>query len=78
LKNALAGDKLDRLIDLCHAKILTLYPEQASFLFTRVPCRGWSVEAGFSVWPAILCAYATDVRRRKIVDSESSVDIAEM
>ena len=32
LKNAPAGAKLDRLIDLAHAKILGLYPGQASFL----------------------------------------------
>ena len=32
LKNAPAGAKLDRLVDLAHAKILALYPTQASFL----------------------------------------------
>jgi integrase len=32
LKNAPAGDRLDRLIDLAHAKILALYPEKAAFL----------------------------------------------
>ncbi len=32
LKNAPAGEKLHRLIDLAHARILTLYPQQASFL----------------------------------------------
>ena len=32
LKNAAPGTRLDRLIDTAHAKILALYPEQASFL----------------------------------------------
>jgi len=35
LKNAPAGIRLERLIDLAHAKILALYPEKASFLRQR-------------------------------------------